>query len=140
MSLILTKSTPGHPASYVNRFKNTFEIKSNAEIAVQEVVLNRSSKFVVGPNAQLYVRHGDAANVNTWNVPQVVVLAAGTYEQQQQQQQQQQQDAKVGEKAAQDGGRAAKDGEKSAKEERRKKKERPRSGDALTGHTELYTR
>ena len=53
MSLILTKSTPGHPASYVNRFKNTFEIKSNAEIAVQEVVLNRSSKFVVGPDARL---------------------------------------------------------------------------------------
>ena len=54
MSLILTKSTPGHPASYVNRFKNTFEIKANAEIAVQEVVLNRSKKFVVSPNARLY--------------------------------------------------------------------------------------
>ena len=80
MSLILTKSTPGHPASYVNRFKNTFEIKANAEIAVQEVVINRSKKFVVGPDARLYVRHGDAANVNEWNVPQVVALVAGTYD------------------------------------------------------------
>ena len=80
MSLILTKSTPGHPASYVNRFKNTFEIKANAEIAVQEVVINRSKKFVVGPDARLYVRHGDATNVNLWNVPQMVVLVAGTYD------------------------------------------------------------
>ena len=53
MSLILTKSTPGHPAFYVNRFKNTFEIKPNAEIAVQEVVLNPSKKFVVGPDDEL---------------------------------------------------------------------------------------
>ena len=74
MSLILTKSTAGHPASYVNRFKNTFEIKANAEIAVHEVVINRSKKFVVGTNARLYVRHGDAANVNLWNTPQVVRL------------------------------------------------------------------
>ena len=50
MSLILTQSNsaPGsNPASYVNRFKNTFEIKANAEIAVQEVVLNRQGKFEV---------------------------------------------------------------------------------------------
>ena len=47
MSLILTQSdsTPGsNPASYVNRFKNTFQIKANAEIAVQEVVLNRTAR------------------------------------------------------------------------------------------------
>jgi len=80
MSLILTKSTAGHPASYVNRFKNTFEIKANAEIAVHEVVINRSKKFVVGTNARLYVRHGDAANVNLWNTPQVVRLLTGTYD------------------------------------------------------------
>ena len=46
MSLILTQSdsTPGsNPASYVNRFKNTFQIKANAEIAVQEVVLSAGS-------------------------------------------------------------------------------------------------
>ena len=50
MSLILTQSdsTPGsNPASYVNRFKNTFQIKANAEIAVQEVVLNRMGRFDV---------------------------------------------------------------------------------------------
>jgi len=53
MSLITTKSTEGNPASYVNRFKNTFEIHANAEIAVQEVVLNRAHKFVTGPNAKI---------------------------------------------------------------------------------------
>ena len=43
MSLILTQSNSAlgsNPASYVNRFKNTFEIKANAEIVVQEVGLS----------------------------------------------------------------------------------------------------
>ena len=62
MSLVTTKSTEGNPASYVNRFKNTFEIHANAEIAVQEVVLNRAHKFVTGPNAKMYVRHGDSTS------------------------------------------------------------------------------
>lgn len=48
----------------MNRFKNTFEIRPNAEIAVQEVVLNRAPKFVVGAHAKLYVRHGDKTNAN----------------------------------------------------------------------------
>ena len=61
MSLILTQSdsTPGsNPASYVNRFKNTFQIKANAEIAVQEVVLNRMGRFVVHQGARVFIRHG----------------------------------------------------------------------------------
>ena len=79
MSLITTKSTEGNPASYVNRFKNTFEIHANAEIAVQEVVLNRAHKFVTGPNAKLYVRHGDSTNTNKYNTPQLVELDQGAY-------------------------------------------------------------
>ena len=35
----ITQKCPSF-VSYVNRFKNTFEIKANAEIAVQEVVPN----------------------------------------------------------------------------------------------------
>ena len=79
MSLITTKSTEGNPASYVNRFKNTFEIRPNAEIAVQEVVLNRAPKFVVGAHAKLYVRHGDKTNANAYNTPLVVELEQGAY-------------------------------------------------------------
>ena len=54
MSLILTQSTPtnGNANSYITRFKNTFELPPNAEIAVQEVVLNRDNTFSVGPNAR----------------------------------------------------------------------------------------
>ena len=78
MSLILTQSNdnPGsNPASYVNRFKNTFEIKANAEIAVQEVVLNRQGKFEVSNRARLYFRHGTDA----WHMPLIAIVAAGTY-------------------------------------------------------------
>ena len=77
MSLILTQSNsaPGsNPASYVNRFKNTFEIKANAEIAVQEVVLNRQGKFEVSSRARLYFRHGTDA----WHTPLVAIVAAAT--------------------------------------------------------------
>ena len=78
MSLILTQSNsaPGsNPASYVNRFKNTFEIKANAEIAVQEVVLNRQGKFEVSKGARLYFRHG----TDDWHTPLLVPLTPGTY-------------------------------------------------------------
>ena len=78
MSLILTQSdsTPGsNPASYVNRFKNTFQIKANAEIAVQEVVLNRMGRFVVHQGARVFIRHG----ADDFHTPLRVSLAAGTY-------------------------------------------------------------
>ena len=78
MSLILTQSdsTPGsNPASYVNRFKNTFQIKANAEIAVQEVVLNRMGRFDVSKRARIYFRHG----VDDWHTPLMAMIVAGTY-------------------------------------------------------------
>ena len=65
MSLILTQSTPGNANSYVNRFKNTFELPPNAEIAVQEVVMNRKASFTVRPDTKFYVRHTPDGVVNS---------------------------------------------------------------------------
>ena len=80
MSLILTQSTPGSANSYVNRFKNTFELPPNAQVAVQEVVMNRKASFTVRPNALFFVRHtpdGVHASVHTQIV---VTLFEGVYD------------------------------------------------------------
>ena len=81
MSLILTQSTPtnGNANSYITRFKNTFELPPNAEIAVQEVVLNRDNTFFVGPNARFYIRHG----ATEYDRPIIVTLTEGSYRYQQ---------------------------------------------------------
>ena len=80
MSLILTQSTPGNANSYVNRFKNTFELPPNAEIAVQEVVMNRKASFTVRPDIKFYVRHTPDGVINSVHTQIVVTLFEGVYD------------------------------------------------------------
>ena len=83
MSLLITKSPPGQAASYTNHFKDTFEIKPNSQIAVQEATINRRALINVSSNAFLAVYHGKTLagleyNDIDWGIS--LPIPEGTYE------------------------------------------------------------
>ena len=83
MSLLITKSPPGQAASYTNHFKDTFEIRPNSQIAVQEATINRRALITVSSGAFVAIYHGKdltatEKNDIDWGI--MVPIPEGSYE------------------------------------------------------------